>query len=117
MSWKPIVVFKYWASGCEELFNHIFHRKIISEPIRLSSLETNKFNEKISSSLPEEAAAAGAPPAGAAPAPDPTLVMRALTSTPSKALAKRPGQYGSTLTSAAFRMVEIFSAYTQIQDS
>lgn len=57
--------------------------------------------------LPAGAAAAAA--AGAAPAPDPMLEMRFLTSTPSRALAKSPGQYGSTSTLAAFKRVVIFS--------
>merc|ERR1711966_268608 len=46
---------------------------------------------------------AGAAPASAAPlaagpaaGPEPTLVRRAAMSCPSRALAKRPGQYGST---------------------
>lgn len=55
------------------------------------------------------AAAGAAAPAGAAPAPDPMLLIRFLTSTPSKAFAKRLGQYGSTSTLAAFRSVAIFS--------
>lgn len=55
-------------------------------------------------------AAAGAPPAaGAAPTPEPMFVIRSRTLMPSRALAKRPGQYGSTSTLAAFKMVEIFS--------
>lgn len=53
--------------------------------------------------------ATGAAAAGAAPAPDPMLVIKFFTSTPSRALAKRLGQYGSTSTLAAFKMVEIFS--------
>ena len=57
------------------------------------------------------AAGAAPPAAGAAPTPDPTLVIIAFKLRPSKALEKRPGQYGSTLTSAAFKMVWIFSAY------
>ena len=60
------------------------------------------------------AAAAGAAPpaaaAGAAPAPDPTLATRSLMLTDSRHLAKRPGQKGSTVTLAAFKMVLIFSA-------
>ena len=38
------------------------------------------------------AAAGAAPPAGAEPTLEPTLVMRFFTSTPSSALANRPGQ-------------------------
>lgn len=41
--------------------------------------------------------------------PDPMLEIKDLTSIPSRALAKSPGQYGSTSTLAAFKMVEIFS--------
>jgi hypothetical protein len=37
------------------------------------------------------------------------LVISSLTLQLSRALAKRPGQYGSTSTLAAFRRVEIFS--------
>lgn len=55
------------------------------------------------------AAGAAAAPAGAAPAPEPMLLIKFLTSTPSRALAKRLGQYGSTSTLAAFRRVAIFS--------
>lgn len=50
-----------------------------------------------------------APAAGAAPAPDPMLEIKFLTSTPSRALAKRLGQYGSTSTFAAFKRVASFS--------
>ena len=42
------------------------------------------------------AAATGAAAAGAEPAPDPILVTKSATLTPSKALANKPGQYGST---------------------
>jgi hypothetical protein len=38
-------------------------------------------------------------------------VIMLLRLRPSKALANKPGQYGSTLTSAAFKIVWIFSAY------
>uniref|UniRef100_A0A2M3ZZE9 Putative secreted protein n=1 Tax=Anopheles triannulatus TaxID=58253 RepID=A0A2M3ZZE9_9DIPT len=64
---------------------------------------------------------AAAPPAAGAPPPDPTpepmLVIRLLTSMPSRALANRPGQYGSMSTPAAFRMVEIFSSVTATSSS
>uniref|UniRef100_A0A2M3ZYA9 Putative secreted protein n=1 Tax=Anopheles triannulatus TaxID=58253 RepID=A0A2M3ZYA9_9DIPT len=64
---------------------------------------------------------AAAPPAAGAPPPDPTpepmLVIRLLTSMPSRALANRPGQYGSISTPAAFRMVEIFSSVTATSSS
>uniref|UniRef100_A0A2M3ZZB0 Putative secreted protein n=1 Tax=Anopheles triannulatus TaxID=58253 RepID=A0A2M3ZZB0_9DIPT len=64
---------------------------------------------------------AAAPPAAGAPPPDPTpepmLVIRLLTSMPSRALANRPGQYGSISTLAAFRMVEIFSSVTATSSS
>lgn len=39
-----------------------------------------------------DAAGAAAPPAGAAPTPDPMLVIKFLTSTPSRALANKLGQ-------------------------
>ena len=43
------------------------------------------------------AAAAGlAAAAGADPAPDPMLLTKSDTLTPSRAFANRPGQYGST---------------------
>uniref|UniRef100_A0A2M3YXW3 Uncharacterized protein n=1 Tax=Anopheles braziliensis TaxID=58242 RepID=A0A2M3YXW3_9DIPT len=65
--------------------------------------------------------AAAPPAAGAPPPPDPTpepmLVIRLLTSMPSRALANRPGQYGSMSTLAAFRMVEIFSSVTATSSS
>ncbi|CAD0195253.1 unnamed protein product [Chrysodeixis includens] len=66
---------------------------------------------------PPAAAAGAAPPAGAAPTPDPMLVIKSRTLMPSRALAKRPGQYGSTSTLAAFRMVEIFSPVTATSSS
>lgn len=50
-------------------------------------------------------------PAGAAPTPDPMFVIKFLTSTPSRAFAKRLGQYGSTSTDAAFNKVESFSPW------
>ena len=57
--------------------------------------------------------AAGAPtPAAegpAAPTPEPTVVIKLFKSQDSRALANRPGQYGSTSTPAALRMVVIFS--------
>jgi hypothetical protein len=53
------------------------------------------------------------PGAGAAPTPEPTFVIKSLTLTPSNALAKSPGQYGSTSTAAALRIVCIFSPYQQ----
>jgi hypothetical protein len=43
------------------------------------------------------------------------LVIMLLRLRPSKALANKPGQYGSTLTSAAFKIVWIFSAYSLIK--
>ena len=53
--------------------------------------------------MPFFAAAAGAAAAGLAawaagadPAPDPILLTKSDTLTPSKAFANRPGQYGST---------------------
>merc|ERR1719206_1458659 len=55
------------------------------------------------------AAAGAAAAAGAEPTPDPTVVIRVLRSHDSRALAKSPGQYGSTSTPAALRMVVIFS--------
>jgi len=50
-----------------------------------------------------------APAAGTAPTADPMLVIKSLTLAFSKALANKPGQYGSTSTLAAFRTVWIFS--------
>jgi hypothetical protein len=41
--------------------------------------------------------------------PAPIFVINDLTSIPSRAFAKSPGQYGSTSTLAALRIVEIFS--------
>jgi len=43
--------------------------------------------------------------------------MSPFTSEPLKALAKRPGQKGSTVTLAAFRMVAIFSPVMSISSS
>ena len=72
------------------------------------------WNKKYITSSTAAAAAGAAPPAaaaaGAAPAPDPTLATRSLMLTDSRHLAKRPGQKGSTVTLAAFKMVLIFSA-------
>uniref|UniRef100_A0A2M4CK10 Putative secreted protein n=1 Tax=Anopheles darlingi TaxID=43151 RepID=A0A2M4CK10_ANODA len=62
-------------------------------------------------------AAAGAAPPAPDPTPEPMLVIRLLTSIPSRALANRPGQYGSMSTPAAFRMVEIFSSVTATSSS
>jgi len=50
-----------------------------------------------------------APAAGAAPTADPMFEIKSLTFADSKALANKPGQYGSTSTLAAFRIVWIFS--------
>lgn len=58
---------------------------------------------------PAAGAAAAAAGAGPDPAPEETEVMRFFTSTPSRALAKSPGQYGSNSTLAALRRVAIFS--------
>lgn len=44
-----------------------------------------------------------------APTPEPTLVMSSFGLIPSRAFANNPGQYGSTSTPAAFRIVWIFS--------
>jgi len=52
------------------------------------------------------------PAAGTAPTADPMFVIKSLTFAVSKALANKPGQYGSTSTLAAFRIVWIFSPYT-----
>merc|ERR1719315_675415 len=63
-----------------------------------------------SSFLAGAASSAGAAAAaGADPTPDPTEVMRVFKLQDSRAFEKRPGQYGSTSTPAAFRMVFIFS--------
>lgn len=69
------------------------------------------FSSFFSSAAAGAAVTAAAAPPLAAPAPDPMFVINPLTSIPSKALAKRPGQYGSTSTLAAFKIVEIFSPY------
>lgn len=45
------------------------------------------------------------PAAGAAPTADPMLVIKSLTLAFSRALANKPGQYGSTSTLAALRTV------------
>lgn len=75
-----------------------------------SSSDSSFFSSFFLDSTGASAAAAGAAaPAEAAPAPEPMLVIKFLTSTPSKALANNDGQYGSTSTLAAFKMVEIFS--------
>merc|ERR1719429_905941 len=63
------------------------------------------------------AAGAAPPAAGAAPTPDPILVISSFRSQLSRALAKRPGQYGSNSTPAALRMVEIFSGVTATSSS
>ena len=77
-----------------------------------SSSGSSFFSSFFSSAAAAPPAAGAAPPAaGAAPTPDPTLVMRSLTLQLSRALANRPGQYGSTSTPAALRMVWIFSPY------
>ena len=78
-----------------------------------SSQKRLNYNYKYLTSSTAAAAAGAAPPAaaaGAAPAPDPTLATRSLMLTDSRHLAKRPGQKGSTVTLAAFKMVLIFSA-------
>lgn len=51
------------------------------------------------------------PAAGTAPTADPMFVIKSLTFAVSKALANKPGQYGSTSTLAAFKIVWIFSPY------
>lgn len=54
---------------------------------------------------------AAAPAAGAAPTADPMFVIKSLTLALSRALANKPGQYGSTSTLAALRTVWIFSPW------
>lgn len=49
--------------------------------------------------------AGAAPAAGAAPTPEPTLLMRSLMLQLSRALGNNYGQYGSTSTPAAFKVV------------
>jgi len=56
-----------------------------------------------------------APAAGTAPTADPMFVIKSLTLAFSKALANKPGQYGSTSTLAALRIVWIFSPYKIIK--
>ena len=85
--------------------NPCHHQKLLSPPSSLLSWprqgqqRLKKLFRLISNSncwilrnLPAPAAATGAPAAGAAPAPDPMFVIKFLTSTPSRALAKRLGQ-------------------------
>jgi hypothetical protein len=66
------------------------------------------FSSSAASSAPPAAAGPAAPP----PPPPPleTVVSRSLMSLPSRALAKRPGQYGSISTPAAVTRVLMFSA-------
>jgi len=76
-----------------------------------SSLASSFFSSlgasSVAAAAPPEAAAT---PAAGAP-PPPTLVRRSLTSLPSRALARREAQMGSTSTSAAVVRVVIFSPY------
>lgn len=87
----------------------------LPKPISSSdpSSDSSFFSSFFSAAGAAAAAAAGAaaPAAGAAPTPEPMLVISSLTLTPSNALANKPGQYGSTSTLAAFKMVEIFSPF------
>ncbi|KAJ8979554.1 hypothetical protein NQ317_017703 [Molorchus minor] len=70
-----------------------------------SSGSDSGFSSFAGAAAAAAAGAAAAPPvAGAAPTPELMLVIRSRMLTPSKALAKRPGQYGSTSTLAAFKM-------------
>uniref|UniRef100_A0A2M4C4E9 Putative secreted protein n=1 Tax=Anopheles marajoara TaxID=58244 RepID=A0A2M4C4E9_9DIPT len=86
-----------------------------------SSGSSSFFSSFFSAAAGAAPPAAAPPAAGAPPPPDPTpepmLVIRLLTSMPSRALANRPGQYGSMSTLAAFRMVEIFSSVTATSSS
>lgn len=77
-----------------------------------SSLASSFFSSLAASGAAASppAAAAGAPPAVGAP-PPPTLVRRSLTSFPSRALARREAQIGSTSTLAAEVRVVIFSPW------
>lgn len=95
------------GSDCKELRNHGKFIQKFSEPSIFHHILVTLLITKQSLVLP----AAAAPAAGAAPTPEPTLVIMLLRLRPSKALANKPGQYGSTLTSAAFKIVWIFSAY------
>merc|ERR1712080_394161 len=49
--------------------------------------------------------------------PDPIVVIKDLTSHPERALAKSPGQNGSTETPAALTMVEMLSALISMSES
>merc|ERR1712002_704427 len=82
-----------------------------------SSSGSSFFSSLGASSAAAAAGAAPPPAAGAAPTPDPTLETRSLILTDSRHFAKRPGQKGSTLTLAAFKMVLIFSAVTATSSS
>lgn len=73
---------------------------------------SDSFFSSFLASAGAPAAAAGPAEAGpAAPTPDPMFVIKSLTLQPSKALANKPGQYGSTSTLAALRIVWSFSPY------
>ena len=78
-----------------------------------SSFSSSFFSSAFSSAAAPPAAAPpdGAATAAGAPPPDPTLVNNSLTSLPSKALAKRVAQMGSTGTLAAAVKATIFSLY------
>merc|ERR1719318_1492898 len=71
--------------------------------------KSESMSSSSSSSGSSSFLAGAAPAAGADPTPDPTVVIRVFRSQDSRALAKSPGQYGSTSTPAAFRMVVSFS--------
>lgn len=93
---------------------------IINIPKPISSSEPSSESSFFSSFFFSAAAATGAAApgaataaaaAGAAPTPEPILVIKSFTFTFSNAFAKRLGQYGSTSTLAAFKIVAIFSPY------
>jgi len=83
----------------------------------MSSSDSSSFSGFFSSSFGASAAAAGPAdaagtpePAAGAPPPEPTFDNSSLTFFPSRALARRVAQIGSTSTFAAFVKVTIFSA-------
>lgn len=99
----------------QTMMSEFIINKNLPNPMSSSSSSSDSsffFSSFFSATAATGAAAAAAPAAGAAPTPEPMFVIKSLTLMPSKALAKRDGQYGSTSTLAAFKIVEIFSLYT-----
>ena len=110
-------------SGRTESEAHVLHREADrqrpalsrhSKQAQLTSSDSS-FSSTFSSTFSGSAAAAAPPAAGAAPVagappPAPTLERRSLTSLPSRALARRVAQMGSTSILAAVVRVLILSA-------